>query len=143
MRRRRSRRRDFTRLYILIAVMVAALAGVFAANLFGEEENQQAAESGLTVESNFSHIMVMGVDRRSDDVGRSDTLMVVTVDTDAGKGEIMSLPRDTRVQIEKNGYDKMAMYTVRNNPADAGSKAVCRQFLRKNGGSQAPLGQSC
>ena len=107
MRRRRSRRRDFTRLYILIAVMVAALAGVFAANLFGEEENQQAAESGLTVESNFSHIMVMGVDRRSDDVGRSDTLMVVTVDTDAGKGEIMSLPRDTRVQIEKNGYDKI------------------------------------
>ena len=49
----------------------------------------------------------MGVDRRSDDVGRSDTLMVASVDTAKEKAALLSIPRDTRVAIEGNGNDKI------------------------------------
>ena len=49
----------------------------------------------------------MGVDRRADDVGRSDTLMVLTYNPNEQKASLLSLPRDTRVHIEKNDYDKI------------------------------------
>lgn len=109
MRVRRRRRRNFTRLYILAAVLLVAVAGVMAAS-FGEREQAESytpVESGIERPEDYAHIMVMGVDRRSDDIGRSDTLMVVTVNKTAGKAEILSLPRDTRVQIEGNDYDKI------------------------------------
>ena len=49
--------------------------------------------------------MIMGVDRRADDVGRSDTLMVLTYNPNEQKASLLSLPRDTRVHIEKNDFD--------------------------------------
>ena len=51
--------------------------------------------------------MIMGVDERSDDVGRSDTLMVATIDPQKNEASLLSIPRDTRVAIPKNGYDKI------------------------------------
>lgn len=109
MRVRRRRRRDLTRVYILAVVLVMLIAGVVAASCLGGQETADNIEvqSGIQKSDNYLHIMVMGVDRRNDDVGRSDTLMAVTVNKDAGTAQILSLPRDTRVQIEGNGYDKI------------------------------------
>ncbi|MBP2637409.1 MAG: lytR 2 [Firmicutes bacterium] len=53
------------------------------------------------------NILVMGVDERSDDVGRSDTMMVVTVDTSTKQVSLLSIPRDTRVKIPGLGWDKI------------------------------------
>ena len=50
-------------------------------------------------------IMLMGVDERKDDVGRSDTLMVLTLSKDSAA--LLSIPRDTRVYIDRRGYDKI------------------------------------
>lgn len=108
MRVKRRRRRNYNRLYILAAVILLAVAG-WAAYYFcpwsvaEEPENS----SGIASNQNVVHILLMGVDRRNDDVGRSDTLMVLTVNKDKGTAEIMSVPRDTRVQIEGHGYDKI------------------------------------
>lgn len=109
MRVRRRRRRNLTRVYILVLVLVVIIAGTVAANWFGSQETVEniEVESGIQKPEEIIHIMVMGVDRRNDDVGRSDTLMAVTVNKDAGNAQILSLPRDTRVQIEGNGYDKI------------------------------------
>ncbi len=109
MRVRRRRRRNLTRVYILVLVLVVIIAGTVAANWFGSQETVEniEVESGIQKPEEIIHIMVMGVDRRNDDVGRSDTLMAVTVNKDAGTAQILSLPRDTRVQIEGNGYDKI------------------------------------
>lgn len=57
--------------------------------------------------SNALNIMIMGVDRRADDVGRSDTLMVMTYNENNKQASLLSLPRDTRVYIEGNKYDKI------------------------------------
>lgn len=53
------------------------------------------------------NIIVMGVDERSDDVGRSDTLFVVMFDSKTKAASLLSVPRDTRVRIEGHGWDKI------------------------------------
>ncbi|MBQ3450864.1 MAG: LCP family protein, partial [Selenomonadaceae bacterium] len=50
-------------------------------------------------------IILMGVDERKDDIGRSDTLMVLNLSED--KASLLTIPRDTMVYIEKHGYQKI------------------------------------
>ena len=63
--------------------------------------------SGLSDLNKRTNIMLMGVDERKDDVGRSDTLMVMSLDSNKGKVSLLSIPRDTRVKIKRHGYDKI------------------------------------
>ena len=58
------------------------------------------------VAKNRINILVLGVDERADDVGRSDTSFVVTLDTEAKKITVLSFPRDSRVKIAGHGWDK-------------------------------------
>ena len=59
----------------------------------------------------------MGVDVREDDVGRSDTLMVATVDPHTDQTTLLSIPRDTRVRIYGYGFDKInAAYAYGGEP---------------------------
>ena len=53
------------------------------------------------------NILVLGVDERSDDVGRSDTMLVVSVDSQKQDVDVISIPRDTRVKIPGYGFDKI------------------------------------
>nr|WP_320147183.1 LCP family protein [uncultured Anaeromusa sp.] len=59
------------------------------------------------VAKNRINILVLGVDERADDVGRSDTSFVVTLDTEAKKITVLSVPRDSRVKIAGHGWDKI------------------------------------
>ena len=52
-------------------------------------------------------VMIMGVDERHEDVGRSDTLMLATVDPVKHRVALLSIPRDTRVKIKGHGFDKI------------------------------------
>ena len=55
------------------------------------------------------NIVVLGVDGREkdDDPGRSDTLFVVMFDPKSKNVSLLSIPRDTRVRIPGNGWDKI------------------------------------
>ena len=73
-------------------------------------QNVQNVKATSTIPSENSeriNIMLMGVDERKDDVGRSDTLMVASVDSNEDTVSLLSIPRDTRVQIKRHGYDKI------------------------------------
>ncbi|MBH0161871.1 LCP family protein [Fictibacillus sp. 26RED30] len=71
-------------------------------------------------------IMLLGVDEREGDSGRSDTIMVIAVDPKEDKMLMFSIPRDTRTEIIGKGFDdkinhayafggtQMAMDTVEN-----------------------------
>ena len=50
-------------------------------------------------------IMLLGVDERKDDVGRSDTLMILNLSED--NASLLTIPRDTLVYIERHGYQKI------------------------------------
>ncbi|WP_449537981.1 LCP family glycopolymer transferase [Ferdinandcohnia sp. Marseille-Q9671] len=48
-------------------------------------------------------ILLMGVDERSGDRGRSDTLILVSVNPNTNSMQMLSIPRDTRVEIIGKG----------------------------------------
>jgi LCP family protein required for cell wall assembly len=55
-------------------------------------------------------VLVLGSDRRSagnETHGRSDTLMLVHVDPEAGFISLLSLPRDLRVEVTGHGFQKI------------------------------------
>lgn len=61
----------------------------------------------MLVANDKATVMIMGVDERADDVGRSDTLMIATLDPDKNQAALLSVPRDTRVKIKGHGFDKI------------------------------------
>lgn len=91
---------------ILVAIVVVAGASYFWFG-GGLEQSKDNVKASIVTPQNKINIMVMGVDERSDDVGRSDTLFVVTIDTNTKEVAMLSVPRDTRVKIPGNGWDKI------------------------------------
>ena len=55
----------------------------------------------------LSYVLLMGVDRREGDAGRSDTLMLAAIDEAHGHASLLSIPRDTRIKVGNYGYDKI------------------------------------
>lgn len=95
---------------VLLTVFFAALAGgIFFAQsgLLDKKETPQQKEDEMLVAKDKAIVMIMGVDQREDDVGRSDTLMVAAIDPKKDQASLLSIPRDTRVKIKGYGYDKI------------------------------------
>ena len=107
MRKTRHPKRSYKRVIILGIILLVLLIAGAAAFFNGGLHRKGTADSGLMTSSSEVHVMIMGVDSRKDDVGRSDTLMIATVDLKLEKAGLLSIPRDTRVKIEGNCYDKI------------------------------------
>ncbi|WP_338449606.1 LytR family transcriptional regulator [Niallia oryzisoli] len=72
-----------------------------------EKSKKRAEELTLTKKEPFS-ILMLGVDERSGDRGRSDTMIVLTVNPENNSVKMLSIPRDTRTEIIGHGTtDKM------------------------------------
>jgi len=93
-------------LLFLCFIAAAAAGALFASNSLLDRSGNQA-EDGLMTAKDKSTIMIMGVDTREDDVGRSDTLMLATIDPKKDQAALLSIPRDTRVKIKGHGFDKI------------------------------------
>ena len=98
--------------YILILVVVFILSGMvgaFFANALvdNKPDYNENDKKGMLVANDKATVMIMGVDERADDVGRSDTLMIATLDPDKNQAALLSVPRDTRVKIKGHGFDKI------------------------------------
>ena len=91
----------------ILVFVLAAVAGAFFAQSSLLDRAQKEHKEELLTAKDKATIMIMGVDERSDDVGRSDTLMVATIDPVKNEASLLSIPRDTRVAIPRNGYDKI------------------------------------
>ena len=106
-RRVRRQKRSYRRVMILLAVCIffGAVAGAF--KYIDTQYDRSHGAPGQIFANDKLNIMIMGVDRRADDVGRSDTLMVATIDKKNKQAALLSVPRDTRVAIEGNGFDKI------------------------------------
>ena len=93
---------------VFLCFLGAAVAGaMFASNSLLDRPVAEKVEEGLLMAKDKSTIMIMGVDEREDDVGRSDTLMIATVDPKKDQAALLSIPRDTRVKINGHGWDKI------------------------------------
>lgn len=92
------------------AAIVATVLIFFVAGLIYALMDEFSPTNSLTstfFKQEKMNILVLGVDAREDDVGRSDTAFVVTIDTKAKTVTMLSIPRDTRVKIDGHGWDKI------------------------------------
>lgn len=72
------------------------------------EKTEKRVEPVSVKEKNPFSVLLLGVDKRPGDQGRSDSLMVITVNPTNHTTKIISIPRDTRTEIVgKNRTDKI------------------------------------
>ena len=108
MRQKRRQKRSYKRvkmvLMLLLVILVAVMGSVWGQHV--KEHNQSGIDAVIS-DDEIVHVMILGIDSRQGDTGRSDTMMVTAVDMDKGKAALMSVPRDTRVPIEGHDYEKI------------------------------------
>ncbi len=100
-------------IFLVVCFAASALAGALFASSSLFDDNpvkkivNKEKEEELIKAKDKSIILIMGVDKRKDDVGRSDTMMIATIDPRLDQATLLSVPRDTRVKIRGRGYDKI------------------------------------
>lgn len=126
-RRQRQKRRIWPLVIVIFCFLGAAVAGAMLASsslgLFDSKHNpvtqleRENKETELIKAKDKTTVLIMGVDMREDDVGRSDTMMIATIDPKLDKASLLSVPRDTRVRISGYGFDKInAAYAYGGEP---------------------------
>lgn len=97
-------------LVLLLAATAASYFWFSHSSMPSPKRNKRAAitqQAGLLENGGKVNILVLGVDQREEDIGRSDTLFLITLDTKTKDTSLLSIPRDTRVKIPGYGYDKI------------------------------------
>ncbi|TCS78422.1 LCP family protein [Pectinatus cerevisiiphilus] len=92
---------------LLVFLVAAGCGAIFAGFLDDDKTTEVNQDSGMLDSADKATVMIMGVDARHDDVGRSDTLMIATIDPKKNQAALLSVPRDTRVKINGYGWDKI------------------------------------
>lgn len=107
-RRSQKKRRIWPWVLLFFCFAAAAIGGaLFANSSLLDKPIEQAVDDGLLTAKDKTTVMIMGVDERDGDVGRSDTLMIAAVDPKQKQASLLSVPRDTRVKIKGHGFDKV------------------------------------
>lgn len=110
-----TRRRRLRHPLRLSALLIAVALGVLGYRIW---KGQAVPPGGATAASavdarqesstnNRFVLLLLGVDERSEDVGRSDTIMVAAIDYDRRTAELLSIPRDTFARIPGHGWNKI------------------------------------
>ena len=90
-------------LVAIIAAVIGYYYYEFQATIskMNDNPNQIAIPEKLPHIDPFS-VLLLGIDERDNDTGRTDTMIVVTVNPDQGTMKMLSIPRDSRVEIVGN-----------------------------------------
>lgn len=63
------------------------------------------------------NVLALGVDnRKGEKMARADTIMLCSIDTEKNLMSVLSIPRDTRVQIPGRGWEKINSATLYGGP---------------------------
>lgn len=71
------------------------------------EEHEVAVTPELPPVRNVMNIALFGIDQESGSVGRSDAILILSIDKDHGKIKLTSIARDSLVPIEGHGEEKI------------------------------------
>ncbi|MFZ9857729.1 MAG: LCP family protein [Roseiflexaceae bacterium] len=106
------RPRSWRLVWILLFVVLPALLVVYQVNAIVQSIGVTDARPAHTTPDAFVPytMLIVGVDERADDAQagvRSDTLMLIRVNPQLGSVSLLSIPRDTRVEIRGRGPSKI------------------------------------
>lgn len=110
---KRFQRRLVRILTVLVILSIVFCLGLYAyrsffgftydGSLFGQD-----LAAGVKADENITNIALFGLDTREGDTqSHSDCMMIVTVDNTRGKIKLISLMRDSLVNIDDHGEDKL------------------------------------
>ncbi|MDO5301317.1 MAG: LCP family protein [Tissierellia bacterium] len=126
----------FKSFFITLLILILILGGSY---FFLESQNQGEAGQwlgDLTDSGGSFEILLMGVDARSTkgttNPSRSDVMMVVRVDPVADKISMVSIPRDSRVEIPGYGTTKV------NHAYAHGGAELALETVNNNFGTEIP-----
>jgi len=116
-RKRKSKKKKGFKIALAIILVLIIGVGVYAASIYSSVANtfnrtheplsREKSDKRSTQVSLESHdpisILLLGVDQRGADRGRSDSLMLLTVNPDKKAVKMVSIPRDTRTEIIGKG----------------------------------------
>ncbi|MBB6453719.1 LCP family protein required for cell wall assembly [Salirhabdus euzebyi] len=114
-----SRRKKLFKISLAVSSILIIGAGIFAYSVYSNVKNTVNDRMYTPVKSidrtpeqkekaerkEPLNILLMGVDEREYDRGRSDTLMVLSVNPNTDSMQIISIPRDSRTEIVGRGFD--------------------------------------
>lgn len=120
-RKRPSRSRIwFRRLIVLFVILIAG--GALAARyvdlsvLLAPMAIKPTAPGPAVSRDEPTYVLVMGVDEREHDVGRSDTMMLLRLEPKGTRADVINLPRDTRVTLDSGEHVKLNSFYPRQGP---------------------------
>ena len=89
---------------LLCTLFVAGAVAYWVADSFGYLDK---AKQAMGLSPKKINILVLGIDQRRNDIGRSNVTCVVTVDTGTKDVSMLWVPRDSRVKIPGHGWNKI------------------------------------
>lgn len=116
MRAKQKKKRIWLRVTGIILILLLIAVGVYGYTVYKSLKNtvetmhqpvdrqsdKRAEPVALTKKQPFS-VLMLGVDERQGDRGRSDTIIVLTVNPNQHSVKMLSIPRDTRTDIVGRG----------------------------------------
>ena len=121
-------------LFVLVFAALIAGAGLFALQYFIGSNYQRDTESLAGVDLAVQHkddrsvtnIALFGVDADNDGTRHADCIMVLSVDSADGEVKVISLMRDSKVEIDGHGEGKL------NHAYSYGGPALAIQTINQN-----------
>lgn len=110
---KRFQRRLVRVLTVLVALSIVFCAGLYFYRTFlgynyDSTLSGEDLAAGIKADENITNIALFGLDTREGDTqSHSDCMMIVTVDNTRGKIKLISLMRDSLVNIDGHGEDKL------------------------------------
>ncbi|MFS0821588.1 LCP family protein [Bacillus sp. 1P02SD] len=116
VKRKVKRKRRKLRLFLFVFLLLIIGAGTYTYMVYNDVANavdkmhnplDRVVSEKREVQAQFANqdplsILLVGVDEREDDRGRTDSMLVLTINPKLGSTKILSIPRDTRAELIDN-----------------------------------------
>lgn len=119
-KRKNKKKKVFGKIVLILVIILAVIFGTaywYVNNKIGKmnqvdinEDELEISEEASKSLSKYRNIAIFGVDSRSDDYGvgnRSDCIIIASINNSTGEIKLISVYRDTYVDIKGHGLDKI------------------------------------
>ncbi|MFK2826636.1 LytR family transcriptional regulator [Bacillus sp. B190/17] len=140
--RRTRKKKGKKKIILIIVLLLLAIAAAFAFNVYSslnkalhgmlndsvlEKSEKRTEDVSLKDKEPFT-VLLLGVDERKGDKGRSDTMILMSVNGQENSAEMLSIPRDTRVEIVGKGTEDKINHAYAFGGVNMAAKTV-EEFL--------------
>lgn len=115
---------------LLAVFLISVILGIFMQTYFSSPKKESSSNlpEAAAAEDKVINFLLVGVDERDDDVGRSDTMLILSFNPAGKRAELISVPRDSRVSIPLHGETKL------NHSYAYGGIQLTKQMVEKTVG---------